>query len=291
MTGDDAGDALQARRREPRVPEDLRVVVRVEIDEPRRDQRSVGVEHPIAAEVAAELGDLAVDHPHVDGLRGPAGAVDHLPTLDHVLAGHASPWVVAARRAQELELVTRAPGPRQVLRSPSSSRPRGPRETRRSRSGHRRAAPRRGPVRDARRRPRRRSRGPGRSPARRGSGFRRCDGSGRTGHRRRPGRGRAPEFATRIDATAPDWPVSIVIHPSSTLCRAAFSTRLPTRRSRSDRSPITTAGSSVRSMSSARARCVELEASRPRRGRAPRDRSARRPGSRSRCARARASCR
>ena len=49
VPGDDAGDPLQARRREPRVPEDLRVVVRVEIDEPRGDQRSVGVEHPVAA--------------------------------------------------------------------------------------------------------------------------------------------------------------------------------------------------------------------------------------------------
>ena len=136
-------------------------------------------------EVAAELGDLAVDHSHVDGLRGPAGAVDHLPTLDHVLAGHASPWVVAARLGAGARACHTGTRPMPVCRSPSSARPRGPRETRRSRSGHRRATPRRGPAHGARRRPRRRSRGPSRIPARRGSGFRRCDGSDRTGRRRR----------------------------------------------------------------------------------------------------------
>ena len=104
-------------------------------------------------------------------------------------------------RAQVLELVTRAPGPRRVPGSPSSSPCRGSRETRRSRSGHRRATPRRESARDARRRPRRRSRGPGRS---RGAPWDRVSSvrwkrsnsvSTSAGSRR------APEFATRIDAT------------------------------------------------------------------------------------------
>ena len=40
VAGDDGGDAVEARRRERRVPEDLRVVVRVDVDEARARRRA-----------------------------------------------------------------------------------------------------------------------------------------------------------------------------------------------------------------------------------------------------------
>ena len=44
VAGDDGGDAVVARRGERRVPEDLRVVVGVDVDEPGRDDVAAGVE-------------------------------------------------------------------------------------------------------------------------------------------------------------------------------------------------------------------------------------------------------
>ena len=54
VAGDDGGDAVEARRRERRVPEHLRVVVRVDVDEPGRDDVAAGVEHALAVEVGAD---------------------------------------------------------------------------------------------------------------------------------------------------------------------------------------------------------------------------------------------
>ena len=48
---DHGGDAVEARRRERGIPEHLRVVVRVDVDEARRDDAVTGVEHPLAVEV------------------------------------------------------------------------------------------------------------------------------------------------------------------------------------------------------------------------------------------------
>ena len=60
VAGDDGGDAVEARRRERRVPEHLRVVVRVDVDEPGRDDVPAGVEHALAVELGADGRDLAV---------------------------------------------------------------------------------------------------------------------------------------------------------------------------------------------------------------------------------------
>ena len=51
VAGDDGRDAVEARRRERGIPEHLRVVVRVDVDEARRDDAVAGVEHPVAVEV------------------------------------------------------------------------------------------------------------------------------------------------------------------------------------------------------------------------------------------------
>ena len=51
VAGDDRGDAVEARRRERGVPEHLRVVVRVDVDEAGRDDAAAGVEHALAVEV------------------------------------------------------------------------------------------------------------------------------------------------------------------------------------------------------------------------------------------------
>ena len=51
VAGDDGGDAVEARRRERGVPEHLRVVVGVDVDEAGRDDAVAGVEDAIAVEV------------------------------------------------------------------------------------------------------------------------------------------------------------------------------------------------------------------------------------------------
>ena len=206
---------------------------------------------------------------------GPAGPVDHRAALDHVLAGHASPWVVAARRAQELDLVTRAPGRCPVRRSPSSSRPRGRRETRRSRSGHRRATPRQADLPRGRasataatiERPRPK---PGVPRARR---FVRAVEAVEQLVDRRPSRAGAPVFATRIDAIRVEWPCLDVIHPPSTLCRTAFSTRFATEAF--EERPVPDHDGRLerrRRGPSARVGCRLTADVRPRHGRALRDR-------------------
>ena len=50
-------DAVPARQRAVRVPEDLGVVVGVQVDEARRDDQAVGVEHLVGL-VGADLADL-----------------------------------------------------------------------------------------------------------------------------------------------------------------------------------------------------------------------------------------
>ena len=69
----------------------LRVVVRVDVDEPRRDQEAVGIDFTITA--LAECSDL--DHPSVmdrdiGGVPRRAGAVDDRPAADDEIdAAHA----------------------------------------------------------------------------------------------------------------------------------------------------------------------------------------------------------
>ena len=67
VAGDDARDAMPRRRRERGVPVDLRVVVRVDVDEPRGHHVPVGLEDARAVEALADLGDATVG----DGDVGP----------------------------------------------------------------------------------------------------------------------------------------------------------------------------------------------------------------------------
>ena len=51
---------VQTRWREERIPQRLTVIVRVHIDEPRRDQQAIRVEHPLGAtDIGSNRGDAA----------------------------------------------------------------------------------------------------------------------------------------------------------------------------------------------------------------------------------------
>ena len=71
VAADHGGDAVQRRRAAPRVPQELRVVVRVDVDEARRDHQPVGVDHPPRLFV-----DLADEHdaPRPGSRRRPGAA-------------------------------------------------------------------------------------------------------------------------------------------------------------------------------------------------------------------------
>ena len=74
VAGDDGGHAVLRHRVDERVPPHRRVVVRVAVDEPGRDERAAGVDDRLAVgrEPGADLGDHAVADPHVGGARGRA---------------------------------------------------------------------------------------------------------------------------------------------------------------------------------------------------------------------------
>src|SRR5438874_137595 len=65
VAGNDRGDTVEARRCERRVPEHLRVVVRVDVDEPGRDDTVAGVEDAVSVEVRRDLGDPPVGDPDI----------------------------------------------------------------------------------------------------------------------------------------------------------------------------------------------------------------------------------
>ena len=72
-----------------RIPEDLRVHVRVAVDEAGRHHLAVGVDHLAGALAdAADGGDAAVPHADVGPVAGQAGSVDHRAVLDHQVVGH-----------------------------------------------------------------------------------------------------------------------------------------------------------------------------------------------------------
>ena len=81
---DDGRDAVPGRRSDQRIPGDLPVVVRVDVDPPRRDEEAGGVDL-----VGTPLGHLAHRHdsPFIDGdvghARCVAGTVDHRAASDH----------------------------------------------------------------------------------------------------------------------------------------------------------------------------------------------------------------
>src|SRR6202011_2168915 len=80
------GDAVKVRRRRGRIPEQLRVVMRVRIDDPRRDDEAAGIELRPTAIVDVSEPD---DRPAVDRDVGPLcrcpRPVDHRRAPDHVV--------------------------------------------------------------------------------------------------------------------------------------------------------------------------------------------------------------
>ena len=94
---DHGRDAVQRRRREPRVPEDLRVEMRVDVDEPRCDDQTVGVDGLARgfAERArrGNAHDAAVAHADVGVPAGRARAIDDESTGNCEIE-HCSPFDV-----------------------------------------------------------------------------------------------------------------------------------------------------------------------------------------------------
>ena len=88
----DGGHAVPARRREQRVPRDLAVEVRVDVDEAGRDEQRRRRRSSRARRAVdrADLGDDAVGDRDVGGARRRPGAVDDGPALDHEIV-HAFP--------------------------------------------------------------------------------------------------------------------------------------------------------------------------------------------------------
>ena len=91
-----------------RIPEHLRVVVGVDVEEPGRDVAAGRVDHGVAGEVVAHRDDAPVVHGHVGAAGGRAGAVDHgAPSHDDVSV-HRSPLLgvgdhgVGHRMAEQL---------------------------------------------------------------------------------------------------------------------------------------------------------------------------------------------
>ena len=96
----DGGHAVPARRREQLVPRGLAVVVRVDVDEARRDERAVGVDLVAGRAVdRADLGDDAVGDGDVGRAGRRARAVDDRPPSDHQIV-HPCPPCSAASIAE-----------------------------------------------------------------------------------------------------------------------------------------------------------------------------------------------
>ena len=85
------GDAVPARGGEQLVPGGLAVVVGVDVDEARGDERPVGVDLPSGRAVdATDIGDDAVGDGHVGGAEWRAGAVGDGSPADHQIV-HVEP--------------------------------------------------------------------------------------------------------------------------------------------------------------------------------------------------------
>ena len=76
------GYTVEAGRCQRWVPEDLRVVVGVDVDETRCNHTASCVEHPVTNKVVADLDDLAACNQYVRADAGRSRAVDHRATPD-----------------------------------------------------------------------------------------------------------------------------------------------------------------------------------------------------------------
>ena len=95
VAGHDRGDAVVRRRPQRGVPEHLRVVVGVDVDEPRRDRAARGVELALAAQVRSDLADHAVRDRHVGRLARRAGAVEDRSAADDEVSRSDVPFTEA----------------------------------------------------------------------------------------------------------------------------------------------------------------------------------------------------
>src|SRR6185436_8222805 len=85
----DAGDAVIAGRGPERIPEDLRVHVRVAVDEARRDDVAFGVDHLARALTnTPDGGDAAVPHSDIGPIPRKPGSIDDRAVLDYQVVRH-----------------------------------------------------------------------------------------------------------------------------------------------------------------------------------------------------------
>ena len=92
VAGHDRRDPVETRRGERGVPEDLGVVVGVDVDEPRGDDALAGVERAVTLQVAAELGDAPVGDADVGAHSGRSAPVDDRTATDDELIHVTTPW-------------------------------------------------------------------------------------------------------------------------------------------------------------------------------------------------------
>jgi hypothetical protein len=85
---------MKGGRRQVGVPEDLRVVVGVDVDEPGADDLAGRIEHAAALETGADAADTAAGDGDVGRATGSTGAVHHGPTSYDDVCIH--PPIVAA---------------------------------------------------------------------------------------------------------------------------------------------------------------------------------------------------
>ena len=82
---------MPTRRRQRRVPQDLRVVVRVDVDEPRRDDAARRVDLARRGHAVADLDDPAVGDTDVGAPRRRPGPVDDRTSTNGDLRVHCAP--------------------------------------------------------------------------------------------------------------------------------------------------------------------------------------------------------
>ena len=107
--GHHGGDAVPRRRGEPGIPQDLGVVVGVDVDEAGHDQSPGGVDLAIARHRLGDLHHLAVGDADIGPDGQGAGAVDDRATSDRNLCGHGcSPsWVWRPTRRRSRRAASR----------------------------------------------------------------------------------------------------------------------------------------------------------------------------------------
>ena len=97
--------AVQRRRAQRRIPEELGVVVGMQVDEPGRDHQPFRIDGDLGLIAhAANFDDAAVQDPHVPLRGGCTGAVHHGTTVNHHIE-HASPFVCGWSRLRHLSQV------------------------------------------------------------------------------------------------------------------------------------------------------------------------------------------